>query len=102
MSEESSFEGFGIPIPAGIIDELKKQHDRAHMSAEANQARIDRFLTELDVDGLLALRTILNMGDLDKNPTACFWDGQILSLLRYVHKVDPYTGRDPLDPPDAD
>lgn len=91
---QNPFEGL---LPPELTELLQKQHDRANIAADANQARIDNFLTSLDVDGLMAMRTILNMGDLGRNPTACFWDGQIVSLLRYGHKVDPDSGRNPLE-----
>jgi hypothetical protein len=94
--EQGPFEAFGLPLPPELGELLKRQHDRAHIAADANQARIDRFLTALDVDGLMAMRTILCMGDMAKSLSANFWDGQVVSLLRYVHKVDPDTGKDPL------
>lgn len=104
MSDESPFEGFGIPLPlpAELIETLRKQHDQAHMAADAEVARIDRFISGLDVDGLLALRVILNTGDMSKSVSANFFDGQLVSILKYVHGVDPASGKDPLAIPDTD
>jgi hypothetical protein len=89
--------GFPLPIPKEIADLLRKGHDQAHMSAEANAARVDRFIAGLDVDGCMAFRSILNMGDMRQSMSANFWDGQIYSILKYIHRVDPETGQpDPL------
>lgn len=91
-----SDEAFGIPLPEGLAKAFKETHDRMRMAAEANEARVDAFLAGLSVDGLMALRTILCTGDMAKSCSANFWDGQIVSILKYVHKVDPDTGKDPL------
>lgn len=98
MSDDQPFEAFGIPIPPEVVQALRKGHDQAHMAAEATAARVDAFLTGLDVDGLLAMRSILNTGDMNKSLSANYWDGQLVALLRYVHHVDPDTGLDPLAP----
>jgi hypothetical protein len=99
MSEGPSFEGFGIPIPPEIADLLRKSHDQQHMTAEATAARVDAFISGLDVDSLMALRTILNQGDMIKSMSANFWDGQLVAILKYVKGVDPETGKDPLEMP---
>lgn len=100
---EPGFEGFGIPLPAELVDVLRRTTDRAHMTAEAMAARVDSFIAGLDVDGLMALRSILNTGDMTKSLSANFWDGQIVSILRHVHHVDPATGEpDPLLAPPAE
>lgn len=100
MSDES-FEGFGVPfpLPAELVDILRKQTDRVHMTAEAMAAQVDGFLAGLDVEGLMSLRIILNTGDMNKSISANFFDGQVLALLKYVHHVDPESGKDPLAPP---
>lgn len=89
--------GGALPIPSGLVAALTADHDRAHMRAEERDARITRFLDSLDVDQLMALRSILNMGGPD---TAFglnqYYDGQAATLLRVVHHVDPDTGEDPL------
>lgn len=93
---DQPFEAFGIPIPTELVDALRKTHDRAHMSAEALAASVDTFISGLDIDGLMALRTILNTGDMTKSISANFFDGQLVAILRYVKGVDPETGKDPL------
>lgn len=93
--DQSGPEGFGIPIPRELAEMLQRQHDQAHMRADANAARVDRFLSSLDADGLMALRSVLCSGDMNKSCSANWYDGQAVSILRYVHKVDPDTG-DPL------
>jgi hypothetical protein len=101
MSESGGFEFVGgMPIPPEIGELLSKLHDRAHMTAEAEAARVDNFLANLDVDGLLALRAILNTGDMKASASANFWDGQLVSILKFIRKVDPATGQpDPLTAP---
>lgn len=96
MPDESPFEGFGIPVPPELAAVLQQAHDRISIAADAEAARIDRFLTGLDVDGLLALRRILNTGDMRKTASANFWDGQIVAIMKFVRGVDPDTGKDPL------
>lgn len=100
MSDDQPFEGFGIPLPVPheLVELLQKHHDVSHMTAEATEARVEAFISGLDVDGLMALRTILNQGDMVKSLSANFWDGQLISILRYVKHVDPATGKDPLAP----
>lgn len=96
MPDEQPFDGFGIPLPAGLVEALNRHHDHAQMTAEALAARVDTFLSGLDVDGLMALRTMLNTGDMTKSITANFFDGQLVAILRYVKGVDPESGKDPL------
>lgn len=88
--------GLSIPVPKELAERLARKHDQEHMMVEAAMARLDAFLTGLDVDGLLSLRLILGQNELASSPTANFWDGQCVALLRYVHHVDPGTGKDPL------
>lgn len=96
--DDDGMAGFGmaLPIPRSLINAMRKDHDEAHMSAEAKEAQVERFISGLDVDGLMALRTILNTGDMSTSQSANFWDGQVFSILRYVKHVDPFTGKDPL------
>lgn len=94
-------EGFAFPLPPQIGEALQRQHDSMHMVAEALEVRIERFLSGLDVDGLLAMRTILCTGDMAKSNSANFFDGQIVAILRYVKGVDPDSGKNPLDTGDA-
>jgi hypothetical protein len=91
------FGGFAFPIPPELEEALQKAHDQAHMRAEATAARVDNFLATLDVDGCIAMRTILNTGDMKGSVIANFFDGQMVAMLRYRHHVDPETGEpDPL------
>lgn len=88
--------GLPLPIPPELAEVLAKRHDMNHMAVEATTARVEAFLSGLDVDGLMAMRTILNQGDMTKSLTANFFDGQLVSILKYVKHVDPETGKDPL------
>ena len=85
-----------IPVPAGVFEAIQRGHEAAHMRAESREARIEHLLDTLDVEGLLALRLILNHGDQDSAwAMNQYYDGQVASILRRVHQVDPYTGEDP-------
>jgi hypothetical protein len=80
--------GMSIPLPAELLARLSAEHDKQHMSLEAEQAREDRFLDSLDVDGLLALRWILRSNPENAFANNSRYDGVIETLLRRVHKVN--------------
>jgi hypothetical protein len=91
----------GLPLPDELKQAIRAAHDQQHMAADAEAARVDSFITGLDVDGLMALRAILNTGDMTKSASANFWDGQLVALLKFVKHVDPFSGEpDPLAQPD--
>jgi hypothetical protein len=72
---------------------MRHAHDMHQMDAEQRASGVQRFLDGLDVESALALRDILNADQT--SVTNQFFDGQVVGLLRYVHRVDPGTG-DPL------
>lgn len=82
-------------VPAGMAEALQHASEMHAMAVDAQTSRVYRLLDTLDPDGLLALRTILNQ---DQTSTSNqYWDGQIASILRVIHRVHPYTGEpDPL------
>ena len=86
--DEPAF-GIAIPIPACV----RQAHDRQHMKAEDRAAAVDRLLDGLDVEQLLALRTILNLANPERMNQ--YIDGQVVTLLRRIHGVDSSTGLTP-------
>lgn len=88
--------GVPLPVPPALAELLRKGVDQTQMTAESLAAQVERFVSGLDVDGLMALRIMLNTGDMGKSLTAQFFDGQLVAILRYVHHVDPDSGKDPL------
>lgn len=79
-----------VPVPAEVLAGMVRHADLHAMDRQQRQLRLDRFLDGLDVDGLLALRDLLNH-DTDSSMNNYF-DGQIRTLLRRIHHVDPRTG----------
>lgn len=73
-----------------VPEMLRAAHARREMQVAERSAAIDRLLDGLGVDGLMAMRTILNQGSPAESNQ--FFDGQIRTLLRRVHGVDPDTG----------
>ena len=53
--------------------------------------QIEAFLDGLTVEQAMAMRHILNM--TQTSPMNQFYDGVLVGLLRYVHHVDPETGK---------
>lgn len=90
--DSGAFGPFGLPLPAELVQRIQNQHEQMHMSAEAEAARVERFIASLDVDSLLALRHILNTGDMRDSKSANFIDGQLVAILRHVKHVDPASG----------
>ena len=82
--------GFAVPVPGGLLDGLRHHHDMQTIERATRASRIDRFMDGLDVDGLLALRDILNQDSASAMNN--FFDGQCVTLLRRIHHVDPQTG----------
>jgi hypothetical protein len=72
---------------------MSEMADRARMEAEVQQATVYRFLDELAPEQLVALRMILNQDS--KSAMNNYWDGQVATLLRRIHGVDPWTGLTP-------
>lgn len=87
--------GFAVPLPSGMIEAIAASHDRHHMSAHDAANRNAAFLDSLNVEQLVALRGILCADN--ESASNNFFDGQVYSILRVVHRVDPYSGRDPLE-----
>lgn len=85
--------GFAIPVPPEMAEALGRMHDRAHMHAEARTQAIYSLLDRLPPDDLLTLRDILRAPRSARNRI----DGQVVSIMRVVHHVDPYTARPELE-----
>lgn len=83
-----------ILFGAAQSEEAQRRHREAHereaMARDDYFARLYGFLDELTPDQLVVLRSILNVGS---RKTLQFIDGQVVSLLRRVHEVDPITGQ---------
>ncbi len=81
-------------LPLGeMLGVARHEHDRAQIRSAEMRATIFGFLDGLDVDQLRALRLILNMcGDSDRELSE-FFDGQVVSIMRLVHHVNPDTGQ---------
>jgi hypothetical protein len=81
---------------AGPISELletqQKAHDRRHMALDVVMTEVYNFLDGLNVTQLLAMRRILNLGDGGECVNNNYIDGQVITLLRRVHNVNPSTG----------
>lgn len=91
MSEsefEGGPEGMGITIPIGAM--MAQAHDRAHLEAVSMIQRIYAFLDSLNVEQLLCLKKILQADG--KSYMNNYFEGQVVTLLRMVHNVDPDTG----------
>lgn len=80
--------GYAVRMPTEIVEALQAHHaaihEREHMLVESLEQRMHNFLDNLDVEGLLILRKMLQGGpDLARH-----LDGQIVSILRVVHHVN--------------
>jgi len=73
------------------LDELRQARARHEMAQQERVQAVARFLDGLDVDQLLALRTILIQPQAEH--ANMFFDGQCVALLRARHGVDPDTGQ---------
>jgi hypothetical protein len=93
--EEPQVHGFGIPLPAGLVQAITEGHETRLGFAEDRYNLAMRWLDGLDVEGLLALRWVLSVGDADDaNANNKWFDGICFQLLR-TRGVDPRSGRDP-------
>jgi hypothetical protein len=89
-SESFEVHGMALPVPKSLVDSIIRRHDREHMEVDHKKMGVFALLDALDKDQLLALRTILNLGENGTN----YVDGMVAAQLRLVHKVDPDTGND--------
>lgn len=93
--EEEHVHGFGIPLPAGLVQAITEGHETRLGLAEDRYNQAMRWLDSLDVEGLMALRWVLSVGDGDDATANNKWfDGICFQLLR-AKGVSPQTGRDP-------
>jgi hypothetical protein len=96
MSASDDDEQPAMGLFAGPISELfesqQKAQDRRHMAVEVVMTEIYEFLDGLSVTQLLALRRVLNLGDGSECANNNYIDGQIITLLRRVHNVNPLSG----------
>lgn len=81
-------------VVAQVLGGQERARDRAQMASEQSELEINDLLDALKPDQLLTLRRILNLGQRMIDYT----DGQVATILRVVHRVDPATGRS-LDAP---
>lgn len=92
--EELHAHGFGFEIPAGMVRAITQDHDTRRGRAQDRYNLAMRWLDNLDVEGLLALRWILQTDAEDAYGNTRFFDGMCVQLLR-AKGVDPATGVDP-------
>jgi hypothetical protein len=81
-----------MPLSA-LLDSAKdarEAHDRAHMNRDALINRIYAYLDRASKEDLLVLREMLVMDP--KSWSNNYFEGQIVSILRLAHHVDPDTG----------
>ena len=83
------------PLVLDIGGALRAAHERHHMESEDRAASVDRLLDGLNVEQLIALRYLLNQDS--KSAMNNYFDGQVITLLRRVHGVDPVTGLTPIE-----
>lgn len=98
--DEESQDHNHIPLVGISLSDLLGQQHAEHvehhrMAAEFTQLNFTNFIDGLSIDQLLALRRML-CSDND-SVSNNFFDGQIFSILRLVHKVDPVTGKKLVD-----
>jgi hypothetical protein len=77
---------------ADVFNSMREEHQKEHMAAEDRQMQVDNFMAGLSPEQLVILRYILNLEP--PNETNQYFDGQAHALLKFVHHVDPMTGRD--------
>jgi hypothetical protein len=80
------FHGIAIPVPDGVFPDPR----RARMAADEREASVNDLLDSLNVQQLVALRRLLNMDQ--ESAMNNYVDGQVVTLLRRIHNVDPHTG----------
>jgi hypothetical protein len=78
------------------LDPEALEHARMHQEAEAreNQHKMDEFLENLSTEQMVVIHRLFYAAADEKTGTsmATMFYGQLNSYLRYVRKVDPYTG----------
>ena len=83
-----------IPIPVSMLKAMlgraEHDHSKCQLDNDARIARLERFLDTAPVDYLLAVQDMLVQ--IDDNERASWFLGQIYTILRVVHGVDPHTG----------
>lgn len=94
--ENSEPRGFAFEMAGGALSQMfnsaRAQHQQEHMAAEDRMMQVDEFLSQLTPTQLICLRYILSLEPAAE--TNQFFDGQAHALLRFVHQVDPMTGKD--------
>ncbi len=86
--------GFGFEIPAHVVAAMTQSHDNRRVQAQDRSNLTMRWLDELSVEGLLAVRWILSCDADEAYANNKFFDGMCVQQLR-SRGVDPYTGLDP-------
>jgi len=87
--------GFGVEIPVEMMAAIAAGHDNRRVRAQDRNNMTMSWLEALDVEGLMAVRWILQVGDGNEAyANNKFFDGIAYQLLR-SKGVDPNTGLDP-------
>lgn len=96
MSENSNEEqdgprAFGFAVPASAVFEHMHAHQDHHDMENATMAqRINALFDSLDVEQLVTLRRMFAMDG--RSGMNNYFEGQIVTMLRRVHNVDPESG----------
>lgn len=91
MSDDGpeSFGGFFETIlPPELLAAAKAEHEKTHMRAEELGLQVENLIDTLTPDQLLVMRKILRM----RRQALYHLDGQIMTVMRISHHVDPETG----------
>ena len=78
-----------------LFGQLKKDHDRMHMSADAAKEQVYSFIDSLTLEQCNAMRLILNAFTGKKMRK--FLDGHIAATMRLKYHVDPDSGKTVLE-----
>lgn len=81
----------GFTVPRDLLASLMGEHEDQHrMVAQTVETEVFHFIDSLTVPQLLALRRVLNGGP--PSHTNNYIDGQVVTVLRLVHRVDHVSG----------
>ena len=88
MADDDERPGFAFPLPMALLAAMSG--DRHRMAHETAENDVFHLLDALTVEQLITLRRILNSAQ--ESPSNNYVDGQVVSLLRVVHRVHHVTG----------
>lgn len=86
----NSFGFFEGILPPELLAAAKAEHEKTHMRADELGLQIENLIDTLTADQLLVVRKILRM----RRQALYHLDGQIMTVMRLSHHVDPDTGED--------